>query len=410
MPHYSTLAGIRATAVKDVTDLWVVKNGTFSPVQSAWVVKGGVLVKQFERRGVPVTMEWISPTPAQNAGVTPGGTVNFKVRVPTVDGLVPTGTVAFAGPGGTNTVTLDASGEAATSFVFRPGDTTVTATLSSSNGYTATAISRVLNVNDSTVSMNFVAPLYDQVYYGESNVTYKVQINGAAERLPTGTVTFNGPNGQSTNAGIWHEGGYAYAQATLWMPYGQRTVSASLNANNDFVAGSIGWRVRVMRLVRRTSWQTLWYEMAGNYPNGSSGYFTAGNELISGLTGGNDWRCFTRQNVPSKPVAGAWCTAIKVNFSMLNAVSAVTIGFHILGTLPGTGALNQAGVLSNRVWSGAVVGNTRYTVDMPQAAQAMNDTSFRGLVFGNGSNPPYARIWKDPTVDVLWEWDEWVDT
>jgi len=33
------------------------------------------------------------------------------------------------------------------------------------------------------------------------------------------------------------------------------------------------------------------------------------------------------------------------------------------------------------------------------------------LVFGGASGQtPYGRVWNDPAVDVIWEWQYWYDT
>lgn len=415
MAHYSDLVSIRDGVVKNTTDLWILRGGQLVPVQSAWVVKNGALVKQFERVGVPVTMEFISPSPAANTGIVPGATVTWKVRVPTVDGLVPTGTVTFSGPGANTLVTLDAAGEASASFVYRPGDSSVSVTLASTNGYTAPTLSRIVNVNDTKVTINFVSPAYDTPYYGESNVTYRVRMSGAADRLPTGTVRFYGPNNQVKDGTIWHgqEGGvwYAYAEQTLWMPYSQRYVTAQLNANNDFYADNNSWRVRVLRNTQVYSHQYLWYESGKNYagPNANGSWATT--QLISGDLSGTSWRAFTRQNMPAKPNAGAFCVAAWVRFIAGSSAAAVRLGWHSWTTLPNTGSFTQGGINQNLVTTGGVTAGGEYWIDMGlHLAGCMNDGSFRGLVFGGpAGSTPY--VWTNSAyVDVTWSWWEWQDT
>jgi len=61
---------------------------------------------------------------------------------------------------------------------------------------------------------------------------------------------------------------------------------------------------------------------------------------------------------------------------------------------------------------GPVGAGARYSADLSlHAFQAMNDGTFRGLVFGGASGQtPYGRVWNDPAVDVIWEWQYWYDT
>lgn len=416
MAHISNLAGIRSSTVKDVTDLYVVKGGVFSPVQSAWLVKNGVLVKMFERRGTAVTMTFISPSPASGESMVAGSTKTWKVKVPIVDGLVPTGTVVFTGPGGGVSATIDAAGEASASFTHRPGQRTVTAMLSSTNGYTANDISRTVSIQAAESDMYFVSPNYDQAYFGENNVTFRVRMTSAWGVLPVGTVKFTSANGEVKSGNIWHdqEGGvwYAYAEQTLWMPYWKRTVTAELVATNDFWAYSESWRVRVLALGTARQTQTLWYESANYYIGGSGGPVAVGTNLYMGDLGGDSYRTFTKQNYPAKPDPGAYCVGVYAYFSTLIASSLIRVGFHILWPLPGTGNLGQAGVLSDRVGVGPVGAGARYSADLSlHAYQAMNDGTFRGLVFGGASGQtPYGRVWNDPAVDVIWEWQYWYDT
>lgn len=416
MAHISNLAGIRSSAVKDVSDLYVVKGGVFSPVQSAWLVKNNALVKVFERRGVPVTMSFVSPSPTDGESMVAGAAKTWKVKVPTVDGLVPTGTITFTGPQGNAVVSLDANGEAATTYTHNPGMRTVSAVYASTNGYTASSISRTITIQAAESDMYFVSPNYDQAYYGASNVTYRVRMTSVYGVLPTGQVKFTGPNSQVLYGDIWHgqEGGvwYAYAERTLNMPLYQRTVTAELVANNDFWARSETWRVRVLTQVQRQQWQILWYESAKNYAGASDTGTTAGNNLYSGDFGNISMRCFTRQNLPSKPNAGAYCVQVKVNFSMLADSALVRVGWHDKTTLPNSGSYSQGGIYQDKVGVSWVVANTRYTVDATfHFYEAMNNGWFKGLVFGGPAvSTPFSNVWRDPTVDVLWEWYEWVDT
>lgn len=406
MPNISAMSTIKTNAVKDVTDIWTIKSNVLVPVQTAWVVKSGSLVKVFERQGVPVTMSFVSPSPTGT--IDAASTQTWKVSVPTVDGLVPTGTVTFSGPSGNKTVILDSNGEASTTYVHNPGQRTVSVTLSSTNGYTASAISRTISISSTATTISFTSPSYDAVYNGAQNVTWTVSVDAKHSVTPTGKIVFYGPNNEKKDVALSN----GTASVTYYHGEGQRTVTAYLESNNDFHASGVAWRVRIRKSVRFQQWQTLWYQSAKQYSNHNEVGSASGSTLYSGDFGSVNIRTFTLQTLPSKPHGSAYCVSAVFHFSSLTASAWVGVGYHILSPLPTYGAMDQYGVAAFRGWTGPLAANVRYSLELGvHVAGAMNDLTFRGIVFGAYGQPvPLSQIWHDPTVDVLWEWYDWVDT
>lgn len=409
MAHYSDLVSIRDGVVKNTTDLWILRAGQLVPVQSAWVVKNGVLVKQFERVGVPVTMSFISPSPAANQTVAASSTLTWKVRVPTVDGLVPTGSVTFTGPQGSVVVALDAAGEASTTFVHNPGQRTVSVTLASTNGYTASQISRSIVLSSTLTTFSFVSPspAAGAAYYGEpGNLTWKVKADAKFGVTPAGNVRFFLPNGTQSVVALNASG---EASVTYSHTYGQKTVTARLEATNDFHAsGDISRSIAIYRWTQHQQWQTYTYSY-GRYYNKSDAGTNVSDRFYMGDLGNLNYRTIVMMGIPGKPNAGAYCIYAQASFSMLSTIALVRVGWHILDSLPATGYLGIPGVAPDVVGVANVVAHNRYAVDMTlHVAGALNNGTFRGLIYGgNVGNTPYGVVWYDTTMEILWEWYSW---
>lgn len=408
MANYSQINVAQGAAVKTADDLWLVRGGNLVPAMSAWAVKNGALVKVWERQGGATSMVWNLPVVPITRNVnTP---ITFAVTVSQNNHVArPEGVVRFTFSNGTVLDgTINAVGVAEVTITPTvAGTLTCTATLVSSNGFTAAAIVREATIVGGRTTLTFTSPADQQVFYGEQNITWTVRANPINSVAPQGTIKFTGPGG-SQYVTLDANG---YASATFYHAAGQKGVIAELTtSSNGYTADAIGRTIRLLTNQRFQQEQWLNYEGHRNYAGANGGPQSASG-VVSGDSSGTSWRAFTRNNVPVKPVGHAYCVDVRVIYNVSWPAAGVRVGWHSLGSYPSTGTFSQNGVHQNLMTGPGTTGNDHWLDMSLHLAAAMNDGSFRGLVFGGPSGQtPYSILAGNTPVRVIWEWYSWTDT
>lgn len=410
MANFSQINAVKGGQVKTVEDLWLVRSGALVPAIEAWAVKGGALVRVWERYGGATTLTWLAPTASTALHNDP---ITWRVKVEQGSWLVkPRGTVTFSFSDGQSEVaTINTATGIAEVTAYHEGGQTVTATasLTSTNGFTASNVVKALTISGGEVTLSWVSPSSGQQFWGPQNITWTVKADPKNGQIPTGTVRFAGPSGY--NYTDLDENGYA--STTYWHDSGNTIVTAQLTSSAE--AWSSQPIDRTIRMMINTRYQrTEYYTNAGfrNYA-GANGGATTGTVAVCGDLSGTSHRAFTLVNRPVKPESDAYCVAAHAVYTPASASAGVRIGYHTINGFPATGSFSQGGVNQNLVTGSGAQGIEHWVDIGLHVAAAINNDTLRGLVFGGPSgSTPYT--WISGTaymgLVVVWEWWRWIDT
>lgn len=415
MANFSQVNAVSGGQVKTATDMWLVRSGALVPAQSAWAVKGGQLVKVWERAGGPVNMTILSPD--AGTSVQHGFALLWRVQVPKIDGARIGGTVTFTqagihvGSSVTNATVDETTGIAEAWLNHWNDDMSVTISFSSDNGYSAPSLQRSVFAYGGDSSLVFTSPSYDQVFYGPTNVTYTVRALPVAGQIPQGVVRIAASDSLTQYQDVTLDAN-GYASATFYCGSGNRYASVTQRTTtNGFTLSSAFHRIRM--LINTRYQQTEYYSYAGhrNYA-GAGGGPQQNASIVSGDLSGTSWRAFTLVNRPAKPQSDANCVAASAVYTSGLNNAGIRIGYHTINGYPSTGSFSQGGVNQNLVTGSGAPGEHWVDIGLHVAAAINNDT-LRGLVFGGPSgSTPYSLVNSANYCGlvVVWEWWRWIDT
>lgn len=407
MANFSQMNVVQSSTIKTIDDVWLVRSGALAPAMSAWAVKSGALVKVWERQGGATSMAWNLPVVPTTRNVnTP---ITFAVTVSQNNHVArPEGIVRFTfSNGSVLDGTINAAGIAEVTITPTvAGTLTCTASLLSSNGFTATAIVREATIVGGPTTIEFTTPADQQVFYGPQNITWTVRvlpINGFA---PQGTIKFSGPGGVQYVT----LDGNGYASVTYYHGAGQKGVIAELyTSTNGYTAPAAGRTIRLLVNQRYSQVQGFGMSRIDNYQNANGPRSTNQSAAISGDSGNVNWRSFVLSgSYPAKPVGHAYAVKVHLYFDVTWPGGIVRAGWHSMGSLPATGSFSQGGVHQNLMAADANSTGQKFLDMSLHMAGCMNDGSFRGLVFG-GPSGPYVAV-NNIAVYTEWEWYSWTDT
>lgn len=409
MTNYSQINAVSGGQVKTADDLWLARGGVLVPAIEAWAVKNGTLVKVWERYGGATTMTWVLPTAATAIHADP---VLWRVRVEQGGHLVrPKGSVQFTfSDGQSQTASIDSVTGYASVTMYHDGgqSVTATATLTSTNGFTASPVVKALTVTGGEVTLTWVEPADQQVFYGPTNIKWRVRAIPKNGLIPSGQVRFSGPSGYN----YVDLDANGYAETTYYHDSGMKVCTAQITSSDE------GWTSqpidRWIRLLINTRYQSTGYFDRTSHRNyeGANGGPQNTTPIVCGDLSGKSWRAISMCSRPAKPVSDAYCVAAWAVYTPGTQSAGIRIGYHTKDAYPATGTFT--GLQQNLV-TGPGTQSVEQWVDIGlHVASAINNETFRGMVYGGpADSTPYSWVAVAGVfcgLVVTWEWWRWIDT